>query len=199
MSDQHYFTRTPQSPTREMEFTQVLRGKMYRFVTDTGVFSKTRVDSGTRLLIESMQVPAEGLICDLGCGYGPIGLVAADMAPACFVHMVDVNERAVALARRNLELNGIHNAQVFVGDGFEPVDGHRFSLILTNPPIRAGKKVIYPMVEKARDHLVSGGRLCLVIRTRQGARSMEKHMESVFGNVETIAKGGGYRVLQSVR
>ena len=179
MSSQHYFTAQPESKTDEREITASLRGKSYRFVTDAGVFSKGHVDEGTRLLIETVEFPASGLICDLGCGYGPIGLVAADQSPACMVHLVDVNARAVALAERNLELNNVTNAEVFLGDGFAPLPAGNYHLILTNPPIRAGKKVVYPLVEEAYQRLEPGGRLCLVIRTKQGAKSMEKHMASL--------------------
>lgn len=199
MTEQHYFTRTPETPSHEREITEVLRGKRYRFVTDAGVFSKDRVDLGTRILIEAMQLPSSGKILDLGCGYGPIGVVAADLAPNCFVCMVDVNERAAALAERNLALNGVENAAVYVGDGFSPVEEHRFSMILSNPPIRAGKKVIYPLMEEAKHRLVDGGRLCIVIRTKQGAKSMQKHLETVFGNLEILALESGYRVLQAVK
>ncbi len=199
MSEQHYFTAQPQTPTDEMEFTETLLGHTYRFITDTGVFSKDRVDAGSKLLLEAVEFPQDGLICDLGCGYGPIGIVAAHESPQCLVHMVDINERAVGLAVRNLANNGLSNAQVFSGDGFTALPAAKYALILTNPPIRAGKKVIYPMVHQAWERLENPGRLCLVIRTKQGAKSMEKHMEAVFGNVETIAKGGGYRILQSVK
>lgn len=199
MAEQHYFTQNPDAPHRERVITETLRGRQYRFITDTGVFSKDRVDKGTRILIETMQLPAAGKILDLGCGYGPIGVVAADLAPDCFVYLVDVNRRAVELAKRNLELNGINNAAVYLGDGFAPVAEHKFSLIVSNPPIRAGKKVIYPMMETAKEHLVEGGRLCIVIRTKQGAKSMQKHLEAVFGNLEILIIDSGYRVLQAVK
>lgn len=196
---EHYYTVKPQAAHRPGEVTETLRGRKYVFFTDAGVFSKGRVDLGTRLLIEHLPLPAAGLALDLGCGYGPIGLVIAAESPAAHVIMVDVNERAAELARRNLERNGVRNAEVLAGDGFAAVGSRRFKLIVSNPPIRAGKRVVYPWVDEARERLEPGGRLLMVARTSQGAKTLAKKMADVFGNVTEVAKGSGYRVLASVR
>ena len=115
MTGDHYFSPQPQADHRYQRFQEELRGREFTFITDEGVFSKKRVDPGTRLLIESIAVPEEGSFLDLGCGYGPIGIVLGSLAPQAVIHMVDVNSRAVELARRNLGENGITNARIGAG------------------------------------------------------------------------------------
>ncbi|MFO7264882.1 MAG: class I SAM-dependent methyltransferase [Limnochordales bacterium] len=196
---EHYYTAKPQAPHRPREVAIELRGRRYVFLTDAGVFSKGRVDPGTRLLIEHLPLPVTGWALDLGCGYGAIGLVIAAESPQAQVLMVDVNERAVELARKNLARNGVRNAQVLVSDGYAAVGDVRFALIASNPPIRAGKRVIYPWVDEAYARLEPGGRLLMVARTSQGAKSLAKKIAEVFGNVTEVAKGSGYRVMEAVR
>ncbi len=196
---EHYFTAKPQSQREPLQFTVELFNREFRFTTDAGVFSKTEIDPGSLLLISVLPVKAGDRVLDLGCGYGPIGIAAAYLAgPAGSVDMVDINQRAVELAQSNSVLNGLINVRVWQSDGFSDVDG-TYDWIVTNPPIRAGKKVIYPMVEQAFWHLRPGGGLLVVIRTKQGAKSMEQKMESVFNNVETVKMKKGYRVLKSVK
>ena len=113
--------------------------------------------------------------------------------------MVDINERAAELARRNLRRNGVDNAEVIVGDGFAAVPDVRFSLIVSNPPIRAGKRVVYPWVEQAYERLEPGGQLFMVARTSQGAKSLGRKIADVFGAVSEPGKGSGYRVLAGMR
>lgn len=196
---EHYFTARPSTARRPEEVVETLRGREYVFLTDAGVFSKGRVDTGTRILIEHLPLPAAGDVLDVGCGYGPIGLVIAAESPEARVLMVDVNERAVELARRNLQRNGVANAEVVVGDGFDAVGAGRFSLIVSNPPIRAGKRVIYPWVDEAYERLEPGGKLLMVARTSQGAKSLARKIADVFGHVAEPGRGSGYRVLEAVR
>lgn len=193
---EHYFSESPTSSSKYRQFTEVIRGVEYSFITDSGVFSKAHVDKGTKLLLESVDFQGVGRVLDLGCGYGPIGIVAAKSLPDSTVIMVDVNERAVDLARLNIQLNNVNNATVFCGDGFLPIRGEKFDLILTNPPIRAGKAVLYRLIEESREHLNPGGRFCSVLRTKQGAKTYKNKMETVFTDVLELAKGSGYRVLQ---
>lgn len=182
-----------------MEFTATLRGMDLCFVTDTAVFSRERVDFGSALLIEAMRIDPADTVLDLGCGYGPIGLVAARLASQGRVYMVDVNERAAALAERNLAANGVTNAEVRVGDGLEPVRGIRFDKVLTNPPIRAGKAAIYRMLEEAHEALVPTGSVWVVIQTKQGAPSMKKKLQELFGNVEDVEREAGFHVFTAVK
>ncbi len=194
---EYYFTENPESQEKLIQFKEVLRDFNFTFQTNTGVFSKDGVDSGTRLLIDSLSLRPGQRVLDLGCGYGPIGIVASFLVSnSGFVDMVDINQRAVALAKANLELNNVGNARVWQSDGFTEVT-ESYDRILTNPPIRSGKNVIYPMVEQAFQHCKVGGGLMLVIRTKQGAKSMARKMEQVFGNVATVNKKAGYRILRS--
>ncbi|HEY3364618.1 MAG TPA: class I SAM-dependent methyltransferase [Symbiobacteriaceae bacterium] len=196
---EHYYTARPEAQHDLATFTATLRGQEFRFVTDAAVFSRDRIDFGSALLIEAMQVEPEDTVLDLGCGYGPIGVSAAYLAPGGRVYMVDVNERAAGLARRNLAENGLQNAEVRVGDGVEPVRDLMFDKVVTNPPFRAGKAVVYGLIDGAHAVLKPGGALFVVIQTKQGAPSMKKQLAQVFGNVEDIAREAGYHVFKSVR
>jgi len=170
-----------------------------RLTTEAGVFSRRRVDAGTRLLVENLEVGSRDRLLDLGCGYGVLGIIAALLAPEGQVTLVDINERAVELARRNLRANGIENAEVFQGDGFAPLPGRVFDVIALNPPIRAGREVVCRLIEESREHLVAGGRFYLVGRRRQGVVRLAEKMGEVFGEVEELARRGGYRVYRSHR
>lgn len=177
-----------------------LRGVELVLTTDAGVFSRGRVDPGTRLLIEAMRLPEAGPILDLGCGYGPIGLTAAKLRPDLEVHLVDVNERAVALARRNAAANGIRNVRIVQGDGFAPFPPEmRFAAIYTNPPYRAGKAAVYAMAQQAHERLLPGAFFACVGRTKQGVKSLARHLETLFAEVREVEKGGGYRVLEAIK
>ncbi|MDR7435132.1 MAG: class I SAM-dependent methyltransferase [Armatimonadota bacterium] len=194
----HYFTSHPVAPHHLVEIRTTLRGREFRFLTDRGVFSRGRVDRGTRLLIEAMEIDPGDIVLDLGCGYGPIGLVAATLAPRGWAYLVDVNERAVDLARRNAILNGLKNVEVRLGDGFEPVQDLLFDVILTNPPIRTGKANLSRLFQEAFLHLRPGGRFYFVARTSQGAKTLASRVQEIFGNVEEVERGGGFRVYKAV-
>lgn len=196
---EHYYTAQPETAHEESAFTAELRGMTFRYITDTAVFSRERVDFGSALLIEAIVVSPTDTVLDLGCGYGPIGMAAARLAHQGKVYMVDVNERAADLARRNLAENGIINAEVRTGDGLAPVQGIVFDKVLTNPPIRAGKQTIYRMIDDAYQALKPGGSIWVVIQTKQGAPSMKKKLTEVFGNVEDVDRQAGYHVFKAVK
>lgn len=194
----HYFSPQPEATGEHREITANLRGTEFRFLADAGVFSKKSVDFGSRLLIETVELPERGEILDLGCGYGPIGIACAASAPACRITMVDINRRAVELARGNTRLNGLQNrVEVVTGDGLSGVRGKFFDLILTNPPIRAGKKTIYRLFEEAHSALKPEGELWVVIRKQQGGPSAKEKLQSLFTQVETMAKKKGFWVLRT--
>jgi 16S rRNA (guanine1207-N2)-methyltransferase len=196
---EHYYTAQPETAHDEARFTATLRGIAFEFVTDSAVFSRDRVDFGSALLIEAMQIGPNDTVLDLGCGYGPIGMTAAKLAPEGKVYMVDVNERAAGLARRNLEANGITNAEVRVGDALEPVRGIQFDTVLTNPPIRAGKQTIYKMIDEAQAALRPGGAIYVVIQTKQGAPSMKKKLAELFSEVDDVERQAGYHVFKGTK
>lgn len=198
----HYYTKNPETESKETSWTFPLRDREFRFISDSGVFSKKTVDFGSRLLIESFQLNEEvaGDILDVGCGYGPMGLALAHAYPARLVEMVDVNERALSLARRNAEANNIRNVKVYESNTYDQVpEGRQFAAIVSNPPIRAGKQVVHRILSEAHTHLLLGGTLTVVIQKKQGAPSAEQKMLDVFGNVEVIARDKGYWIIQSVK
>ena len=191
----HYYTQNPTAAHEERRFEVELLGSRLTFRTDSGVFSKAGVDAGTKLLIEALP-PLTGRVLDLGCGWGPVGVALGRRDPALKIVCTDINERAAGLTRENLRLNGVTNAEVVSGDGFASVTG-TFSAIITNPPIRAGKQVIYGLFAEALAHLEPGGCLYIVIRKQQGAPSAIKYLGGIYHSVEIIARGGGYWVLRA--
>ncbi len=194
---EHYFSRRPTAAHAAREFQAVLRGRLLTFRTDSAVFSRSEVDRGTELLVQALAVEPGQSLLDLGCGYGPIGLAVAATVEGARVVMTDVNRRAVALARRNAEGNRLA-VEVLEGPLFEPVAGRAFDHVASNPPIRAGKSVVHGIVGGAPAHLVPGGSLWLVARTRQGAPSLREKMREVFGNADVVARGSGFQVLRAI-
>ncbi|MDQ0215701.1 16S rRNA (guanine1207-N2)-methyltransferase [Oikeobacillus pervagus] len=194
----HYYSRMPSSESNPIYWEFKLRGHLFRFKADSGVFSKKEVDFGSRLLIESFQIPmVEGPILDVGCGYGPIGLSIAKSFSSRKVHMVDVNLRAIDLAKENARNNEIHNTIIYNSDCLSGVDTQDFSAILTNPPIRAGKKIVHQIYEQSFEKLTIGGQLWVVIQKKQGASSSKDKLEQLFGHVDTIEKKKGYQILMA--
>lgn len=193
----HYFSRDPASAHRPQEFAVELDGLALRFATDAGVFSRTELDPGSRLLIRSLG-PLTGRVLDLGCGWGPVGLFLARKNPGAQLVLADVNSRAVQLAQHNIEQNGVRNAQAVVSDGYAGLSGS-FDHVVTNPPIRAGKQLIYALFDESLERLIPGGSLTLVIRKQQGAPSALKHLSETFGSARVIERGGGYWIIQAFK
>ncbi len=194
MSD-HYFTAMPESPHRPMRFQAEYRGHSFTFQTDSGVFSRTAIDRGSRELLDALPDGLMGDVLDMGCGYGALGVCLQKHNPGCRLTMADINERAVALAAENAAQNGV-NAQVLQSDGFEALASGKFDLIVVDPPIRAGKQVVYRMFSDAARALREGGALMLVIRKQQGAPSAVAALRALFQTVNILSKKGGYWVLR---
>ena len=194
----HYYTREPQSESRPVECEYDYRGERMRFVTDAGVFSKGEVDTGTRLLLEALPEEMQGDILDLGCGWGVIGISIARKWPEARVTMADVNLRALELSRENAKKNGAA-VECIESDGMAALTGRAFDAVITNPPIRAGKQVIYQMFADAAKSLKPGGALYLVIRKQQGAESCIKYLKTLFEEVEKLDKSGGFWVLRAAK
>lgn len=194
---EHYYTQNPQTPHDVKNIVFSTGNISLNLLTDAGVFSKDHVDYGSQVMIKTLPDLA-GNILDLGCGYGVIGLSIAQNNPEAHVTMIDINQRAVDLANQNIERNKIKNATAYVSDGFQQVTG-LFHTIVSNPPIRAGKQVIYALFEQSMNYLHPGGSLYLVIQKKQGAKSAVDKLQSVFGNCEVINKQGGYWILKSIR
>ncbi|AZB41245.1 class I SAM-dependent methyltransferase [Bacillus sp. FJAT-42376] len=197
MSD-HYYSENPTVQSNKKSWSFDLAGHSFTFRSDSGVFSKNEVDFGSRVLIESFEMPeVPGNILDMGCGYGPIGLSLAKKWPERNVDMADINSRAVELAKENAEFNGIQNAAIFQSDLFSKVADKAYAAILTNPPIRAGKKVVHEILEKSFEHLCSGGELWAVIQKKQGAPSAVAKLEEHFDEVDVVQKKKGYYIIRA--
>jgi len=174
-----------------------LTGHTLDLAGGSGVFSKKSLDDGSRLLLENTFFGDSRSICDLGCGWGPVGCFAARLAPDARVWMCDINLRAVQLAKSNVERNHIESATLWCGDGLKAIRSHSFDTILCNPPVRAGNSVIEKLFNDAYRCLAAGGSLWIVLRTAQGAKSWQKRLAQQFGNCETITIKGGFRILRS--
>lgn len=200
--NQMYFATAPNAKHDERVVDYRVDGIDLKFITDAGVFSKLRIDYGSGVLIKIMKeitFPAENIL-DVGTGYGPIGLFAAKFWPDQRVDMVDVNERALSLAKKNANFNHINNVNIYSSDVYNQVtDDKKYGLILTNPPIRAGKKVVDAILTGAFNHLVSGGNILVVIQKKQGAPSARKLMERTYGNCEILNRDKGYYILRSIK
>ena len=191
---EHYYSENPVTAHDEREVIFEALGLRLSCTTDAGVFSRDGLDMGTRILLEALP-ELHGRILDLGCGWGPVGTALGKKYPDAQLVLTDVNSRAVELAARNLGANGVTNATVVQGDGFVAVEG-KFDAIVLNPPIRAGKAVIYAMFAEAAAHLNAGGALYIVIRKQQGAESAQKYLSTIYADVERIAREKGYWVLR---
>jgi 16S rRNA G1207 methylase RsmC len=174
-----------------------LRGIPFKFLTASGVFSKKRVDLGTRLLIEAMILPETGYVLDMGCGYGAIGIAAAKLNPKLHVIMVDVNERAVRIARQNIRINGIYNAEVRKGHLYQPVENTLFHCILSNPPLSAGLAIVKAIITEAPKHMAEKATLQMVLKSKICGKRLQKIFEETFGYCTILARESGYRVLMA--
>ena len=190
-----YYAENPDAAHDIHELRVDLLGEKMTFLTDAGVFSKKMVDFGSQLLLKCLEVNQGETVLDVGCGYGPLGLSLAK-AYGVQATMVDINNRALDLARQNAERNKVE-ATIFQSNIYEQVKGN-FEHVISNPPIRAGKQVVHEIIEKSKDFLEAGGDLTIVIQKKQGAPSAKSKMEEVFGNCEIVKKDKGYYILRSV-
>lgn len=197
----HYFT--PQLPLEDVGEIPSIKWNesTFRFATGEGVFAKSGLDAGSRLLLQTAlpllaDLPEDSLIGDLGCGWGAVGCVLAHELPRMNISMNDVNPRAVALARDNAILNHLENIFCWCGNGLSAAEGNSFAAILCNPPIRAGNDVMARLFEDSLRCLLNNGNLYLVIRTAQGAKSWQKRLKVLFGNCDVLEIKKGYRVLR---
>ena len=196
---EHYYSNKPQTESKPRQWKFPLLGHTFTFETDAGVFSKSEVDFGSRVLIDTFEIPkVEGVILDVGCGYGPIGLSIAKVNPEREVLMMDINTRAIGLSQKNAQLNGVQNVRVFESDGLSAVEaGTQAAAILTNPPIRAGKETIFRFYDQAYELLVENGELWVVIQKKQGAPSTVSHLEEMFSEVDVVEKKKGYWIIRA--
>ena len=190
-----YYAETPDAAHDIHDLKVNLLGESFQFYTDAGVFSKKMIDYGSQVLLSALDLEAGNTLLDVGCGYGPLGISLAKVQ-GVKVTMIDINSRAIDLAKQNAERNKIE-ATIFQSNIYEQVEG-KFDHVISNPPIRAGKQVVHEIIEKSKDFLETGGDLTIVIQKKQGAPSAKSKMEDVFGNCEIVKKDKGYYILRSV-
>lgn len=189
----HYFTNDEIKSNLQKTFVKI-KDKNFSFYTDNGVFSKKGLDFGSRTLLESvLEEDISGKVLDVGCGYGALGIILSSFFNVS-VDMIDINKRAVHLSSMNIKENDVSNITSFYSNIYENVN-KKYDVIITNPPIRAGKEVVYKILFGARDYLVFGGTLYFVINKDQGAKSTIKDIEKI-SNVEVINKNKGFFVIK---
>ena len=194
---EHYFSANPKSKARLGLIRTYFRGRPFEFLTSSGIFSRNRIDLGTRLLVECMTLPDKGCALDIGCGYGPVGIAAATFKPELQVVMVDVNHRAAWLARQNIERNCVSNIEVRRGNLYEPVEDLVFDCVLSNPPVSAGMETVKAMIYESPQHMTKKGMFQMVVRSKVAGKRFCAFFAETFGNVEVWARESGYRVLIS--
>ena len=195
----HYYTNNTDLKSEKRNIVFRYRGHQITFVGDNGVFSKEKIDYGSRVLLDAMDINEnQKSLLDVGCGYGTIGVSLKCEYPWLHVEMVDVNQRAINLTQESIEINKLIDIIAYESYIYDNVD-RTFDVIVSNPPIRAGKKVVFDILEKAKDHLNDNGELIVVIQKKQGAPSAKKKMEETFGNCEVISRDKGYFILKSIK
>jgi 16S rRNA (guanine1207-N2)-methyltransferase len=192
---EHYFAALPKSKAKLGIVRTRLRREPFEFLTASSVFSKKRVDLGTRLLIDTMVLPETGAVLDVGCGYGAVGIVAAASNSQLHVIMTDVNMRAVHLARQNVKINKVNNAEVRCGYLYEPLKDLTFNCVLSNPPVSAGMKTVKAIITEAPKVMANEATFQMVIRSKIGAKTLPSVFNETFGNCAVLARKSGYRVL----
>ena len=197
---EHYYTNNPTTESREKIINSTIANENLKFYTDNGVFSKESVDFGTKTMLESFNTEKEDAkVADIGCGYGVISIFLAKKYPTFKFTMVDVNNRVLELSKKNIELNNINNeVEVLESSSFDNVEGN-FDIVLTNPPIRAGKKIVHKIMIDSYEHLNAQGELWVVIQKKQGMASCKKLLEDTFSRVEVVTKNKGYYILKAVK
>lgn len=192
----HYFIADETLEDREETFTYYLGTAKVKLTSNTGMFSPGHVDFATDLLLRELP-PLSGAFLDLGCGYGVIGTALGKAYPTLSVTMADVNERALRYAKANAEANGVV-AKIICSDCFASIED-TFDAITLNPPIHAGKEVIFSMYEGSFAHLNKGGSLYIVIQKKHGAESTLKKLKEIFGEAETLYKKKGYFIIKATK
>lgn len=194
----HYFENDNNLKEDKKIINVDMFGKGFRFSTNSGVFSKDKVDYGTKLLLNNIVIHKKsGKLLDLGCGYGVLGVILGENYKNLDIDMVDVNERAVALANYNLKLNGVNGVNCYVSNIYEGVNS-KYDYIVTNPPIRAGKDVLLQFLVGSYDYLVSDGQLWFVMRKDHGVKTMILRLQELF-DVQIVCRDKGFYIVKCVK
>lgn len=192
-----YFTNDKNIKSEDISFGYTFNGRELKFISDAGIFSKNRIDYGTNLLLNTIELKGTRFL-DLGCGYGIVGVCIASVDSTYNVLSVDVNERAVQITNENYKNNSIRNGKAIVNNVYANIT-EKFDMIITNPPIRAGKEVVYDMVLGGINHLKEEGEMWVVIRKDKGGLSLYKNMQEVYKFVEINNKKSGYLIIKGIK
>lgn len=193
----HYFVNDEKLKSEKRNIYFEFKGFSFKFVSDNGVFSKNEIDEGSEILLNSfLNFGKKGRTLDVGAGVGVIGITISKIT-GCPVDMLEINKRAVSLCEENINVNAVSNCNVYESDVYEKAEG-KYDVVISNPPIRAGKKVVFEILEKAKEYLSLNGELWVVIRKNQGADSAKKKMIEVYGNCEIVKRDKGFYILKSV-
>ena len=195
MAEDHYFSADPSVPFKREPFTCEVWGHSLTLVSGAGVFSRGHLDHATAVLFRETSPPAPGRVLDLGCGYGVIGLAIAAAVPGAVVTGVDVNERAVLLARENAAALGLADRFTAGTPDAVPADA-TYDEIWSNPPIRIGKTGLHDLLARWLPQLVPGAAAWLVVQRHLGSDSLARWLEGRGHRVERVASRSGYRVLR---
>lgn len=193
MSD-HYFSEHPRSQFKLIKIRIYARGISINLFSAPGIFSFKKLDFGTKVLIDNMIIKDKKKVLDLGTGYGVVGITYAILSPSSKVYMTDINERAIEIAKMNVNKLNLKNCVVLKSNLFESIKGHRFDIIITNPPLTAGLKVCYTIIEESYHHLNDNGVFQFVARHKKGGRRLMEKTINIFDNCSILAKSGGYWV-----
>lgn len=196
MEEEHYYVEEPKSKYVEHIIRARIKNFDLIFKSASGIFSATEIDSASKLLIEKAEIPTHSRILDLGCGYGMLGIVAAKSCPTCYVILTDINKRAVKLAKENILLNRVGNAEARQGDIYESVQDGKFDVILLNPPMAAGRDIVLRMITNAPKYLNKYGSLQIVANRNKGGKVLFDEMKKLFSEVKVLAKSGGFWVVK---
>ena len=195
---EHYFTNNSNLKSKPKLISFEFNNKKFTFKTDIGVFCNDYLDEGTNAFLKVLlKQNISGRNLDVGCGYGPIGGVLAYFYPGANFILIDINTRACALALENTRALELNNVEIIESDIYQNVEG-TFENIFINPPIRAGKKVIYKMFEDAKQILNKNGSLFFVMRKSHGSESAQKFVTSIFGNCTLLKRDKGYYIYQAI-
>lgn len=204
----HYYDENPTVKSEKKTIEYRINGVNFEFVTDTNVFSRAEIDYGTDFMLQKMieDLKTDGRLTsgkrflDLGAGYGPVGIVMKTVFKSLSVTQTDINERAAGLCKINSEGNRTPIQTITHGNILEHFDSSEmFDIVATNPPVRAGKSVVFGFYEQAYAHMNEGGFIYVVLQRKQGAPSTERKLMELFGNCETLGVSGGYRVMKAVK
>lgn len=195
---EHYYTEQPTSEIKKRTFVQTIKNKELTLTSVSGVFSfDDKIDRASELLIKAYD-PSGKTVLDLGCGYGAIGLFIKAFYPEQEVYLSDINERAVKFSSQNASHNRLE-VKTVKSDLYSAFEGISFDDIVTNPPLAAGKKLLFSLIEQGFDHLNPNGALWLVAFHNKGGSTLKEFMGRRFGNAEDMVKSGGVRVYRSFK